>query len=289
MIDLLTRTAHEGYGPSSPADAAPTLSRLLEDGKARATLLFEAPNEQNDHARTLRALAVTGFIELGPARAWLELPPVHFVDALLERERMKTPLLLGAARVSAENASSGMALVFLAFALGPDFTDPSVGKHLALMHEGFRLFHEGYYCPLALHPAPQTPTARESLLGTGFQPAGDGKSVWFLDTTTLTNAPYHPLVVVLRKFPPKLAFTAGQREMLFRALLGYTDAEVAEDLFVSVETVRKRWRSIFQRVSDRADLGIFTADRVQSETTRGPEKRRRLLQYLASHLEEVRP
>jgi len=267
----------------------PILSRLLEAGAARGVTLIEGSREVGG-ASSVCGVAITGFVELTQARAWIEQPPTHLVDHVFECERAGEPVLLRPARVATENASSGMALAFLAFALGADLKDASGTKQIALMHEGFRLFHAGYYCPLAIHPAPHTPIERESLVGTSFQPAGDGSSVWFLDTTTIARAPYHPLTAVMREFPPQLEFSPSEREMLFRAVLGYADAEIAEELSVSVETVRKRWRNIFQRVTDHSELRILPANRNEpTGTTRGPEKRRALLEYLASHLEELRP
>jgi len=290
MLELLGSSACDGYGPSSGVGVAPTLARMLDEGAGRGTLLVEGARAAGRSGQTLRGVAVTGFVALARARSWLERPPLHLVDHVFERESAGDPVLLRPARVAVENAATGMALTFLAFAVGADLADPAVGKHIALMHESFRLFHEGYYCPLALHPASPSANARESLLGTGFQPVGDGSSVWSLDTTVLDRAPYHPLGVVLREFRPQLRFSPSEQSTLFRAVLGYADAEIAEELQVSVETVRKRWRNIFQRVSDRPDIPIFPTGRdAPSETKRGPEKRRALLQYLASHLEELRP
>lgn len=290
MLELLGSSACDSYGPSSAVGVAPILARLLEEGAGRGTLLVEGARAAGRSGQTLRGVAVTGFVELARARAWLERPPSHLVDHVFERESAGEPVLLRPARVAIENATTGMALTFLAFAIGADLADPAVGKHIALMHDSFRLFHEGYYCPLALHPTSPTADGGQSLLGTGFQPVDDGSSIWSLDTTTLDRAPYHPLGVILREFRPQLRFSPAEQDTLFRAVLGYADAEIAEELQVSVETVRKRWRNIFQRVSDRPEVPIFPTGRdAATETKRGPEKRRALLQYLASHLEELRP
>ena len=72
-----------------------------------------------------------------------------------------------------------------------------------------------------------------------------------------------------------------------RALVGSTDAESATALGISVETVRKRWRSIFERVARMNPTLLPRSD--GEEAKRGPEKRGALLQYLDEHLEELRP
>jgi DNA-binding CsgD family transcriptional regulator len=128
------------------------------------------------------------------------------------------------------------------------------------------------------------------LIGAGFRAVGDGTSVWIFDVTKLEQAPYHPLIILRRAPAPRLGFTASEKDTLFCAVLGQNDTEIASELHVSVETIRKRWRSIFQRVSAQTEAEILPpAPDDLGEAKRGPEKRRALLQYLGAHLAELRP
>jgi len=90
--------------------------------------------------------------------------------------------------------------------------------------------------------------------------------------------------------PPRFRFTPGEQELLHHALLGRTDAELGRTLHAALATVKKRWASIYDRVASiDPDLLLGAAKSVPSEGRRGPEKRRRLLDYLRRHPEELRP
>jgi DNA-binding CsgD family transcriptional regulator len=94
--------------------------------------------------------------------------------------------------------------------------------------------------------------------------------------------------------PPRFGFRPAEQDVLRRALLrGETDEEIAVYLTISHEAVRKRWHSIYNRVSDHARdlLPAAPAGRENPAGTaarRGTEKRRALLQYLRHHPEELR-
>lgn len=84
---------------------------------------------------------------------------------------------------------------------------------------------------------------------------------------------------------PHFAFTRGEQELLELALEGVEDAAAAESLFVSLPAVKRRWASIFERVGAiRPDLCPM-----DGEGTRGTQKRQRILTYVRSHPEELRP
>jgi DNA-binding CsgD family transcriptional regulator len=286
-LELLAR-AGDGYGPSSPLTRLALISRLIQERALLLPLLEERSAESSARPASLVGVAMTGFVELAQIEAWVETPPAHLVDHVLEREEARDPLLLRPERVAAANAGEGMGLVFLGFRLAAPLDAASANTHIAAMFESFRLFHAGHYCPLAAHPPGETTRAEQSLIGLRFRPAGDGRSFWLLEATQLAEAPFHPFIVLLGRAAPKLGFSASEKEMLLHALLGYGDAEIAQELHISLETVKKRWRTVFERVADQSELEIFPHAEV-SEAKRGPEKRGVLLAYLDAHLEELRP
>ena len=83
----------------------------------------------------------------------------------------------------------------------------------------------------------------------------------------------------------KLDLSAIQRETLRYARSGLTDAQIAERLCLSVETVRKRWEGVYARFYDRLP-GVLA---VTADGKRGAEKRRLVLSFLQDRLEELRP
>jgi DNA-binding CsgD family transcriptional regulator len=89
---------------------------------------------------------------------------------------------------------------------------------------------------------------------------------------------------------PRFHFNRSQRVLLRHALMGETCEELATSLSISPWTVKKRWHAIYDRVSDVDSelLPPLTANSLYA-TSRGPERRRRLLNYLRQHFEELRP
>ena len=89
--------------------------------------------------------------------------------------------------------------------------------------------------------------------------------------------------------PPRFYFPRGAQEILARALDGETDAALANSLHVSLATVKMRWRLIYERVEEIAPELFPQALGEQTETSRGKEKRRHIIEYVRNHPEELRP
>jgi hypothetical protein len=85
--------------------------------------------------------------------------------------------------------------------------------------------------------------------------------------------------------PPRFFFDAEEQEFLRCARFGRTDDEIASELYIAEGTVKKRWREIYERVSE-VDPNLLPP---VTDTVRGTEKRRKLLRYLREHPEELRP
>jgi DNA-binding CsgD family transcriptional regulator len=285
MLEVLAKPG-DGYGPSSLAGLEPLIARLLSERALRGPVIENRPTDPNAGPATMLCVALTGFVELAQARALLDDPPAQLVDHILERERRGEAVLLRPARAAELNAGEGLALVFMAFRLAAPPEEANVV--IATVFDGFRLFHAGYHCPLALHPPGNTARGDESLRGLGFRPVGDGTVLWLLDVSQLEKAPFNPFIVLRHTSAARLGFSPGEKDLLLHAVLGSNDVEIAQSLAISTETVKKRWRSIFERVSERPELGIFPRVEVE-EAKRGPEKRGALLKFLNAHLEELRP
>lgn len=89
---------------------------------------------------------------------------------------------------------------------------------------------------------------------------------------------------------PRFHFSRAEQKLLQRALTGETCEELAASLDLSAWTVKKRWHSIYERVTtvDSELLPPPIAEGPQARS-RGLERRRRLLNYLRQHPEELRP
>lgn len=90
--------------------------------------------------------------------------------------------------------------------------------------------------------------------------------------------------------PPRFGFRPSEQRLLLTALRGGTDAELADELTVSLSAVKKAWRAIYERVSDKDPHLVPSVDfGPNGASERGKEKKQRLLAYLREHLEELRP
>jgi len=89
---------------------------------------------------------------------------------------------------------------------------------------------------------------------------------------------------------PRFHFSRSERVLLEHALVGETCEQLAASLCVSTWTVKKRWRAIYDRVTD-VDNELLPPPVAYAAHagSRGAERRRHLLNYLRQHLEELRP
>ncbi len=118
------------------------------------------------------------------------------------------------------------------------------------------------------------PNARPYLLGVSREEAKEG--------ATLSRSFLYT--------PPRFFFKRGERDLLVLAGIDQTDEEISQALCISLSTVQKRWRSIYDRVAAVApDLlpGVNFPGPNGQRT--GSEKKRLILRYLKHHPEELRP
>ena len=101
------------------------------------------------------------------------------------------------------------------------------------------------------------------------------------------SAPYSVAARMYRYQKPVLRLRPAEQRLLAAALSGKTDAELSAELGLSVEAVKKRWMSVFDRVHEFKP-GIFSKPGEDSDR-RGPQKRHRVVGYIRTHPEELRP
>ncbi|MEZ5653003.1 MAG: helix-turn-helix transcriptional regulator [Burkholderiaceae bacterium] len=94
--------------------------------------------------------------------------------------------------------------------------------------------------------------------------------------STFANAP-----------PPRFLFSRAQQRLLLYALEGRSDRELAAELAISYDTVRQTWSGVFARI-EQTDPALLV-ERQEADGKRGAEKRRRVIEYVRQHMEELRP
>ncbi len=101
------------------------------------------------------------------------------------------------------------------------------------------------------------------------------------------SSPYSVAARMYRYHAPVLRLRPAEQKLLAAALGGKTDAELSAELKLSVEAVKKRWMSIFDRIDEfRPD--ILSRGDAESDG-RGPQKRHRVIAFIRTHPEELRP
>lgn len=104
---------------------------------------------------------------------------------------------------------------------------------------------------------------------------------------SVLTAPYSVAAALYRYQTPKLHLRPAEQNLLVAALVGKTDAELSEELGLSIEAIKKRWMSIFDRI-DEFKPEILSRTGADTDS-RGPQKRHRVVAYIRNHPEELRP
>ena len=118
-----------------------------------------------------------------------------------------------------------------------------------------------------------------------FQESGSALAVVTRDS--VLAAPYSVAATLYRYQAPVLRLRPAEQRLLAAALVGKTDAELSADLGLSIEAIKKRWMSIFDRI-DEFKPEILSRGEADSDG-RGPQKRHRVVAYIRTHPEELRP
>jgi hypothetical protein len=116
---------------------------------------------------------------------------------------------------------------------------------------------------------------------------GSNSALAVLSRESALAAPYSVAAAMYRYRAPLLRLRPAEQTLLSAAVSGKTDAELSEELGLSVEATKKRWLSIFARAG-QYQPEILSQPDVDGDR-RGPQKRHRVLAYIRTHPEELRP
>ena len=104
-----------------------------------------------------------------------------------------------------------------------------------------------------------------------------------------SSAGFSVLAPLFRHRAPVLGLRNAEKHLLSEAIHGETDAELASRLYLSLSSVRKRWSSLFLRLAETHPGLLKEAQETSREDARGMQKRHKVLTYIRSHPEELRP
>ncbi|HEX5000642.1 MAG TPA: hypothetical protein VFY29_20630 [Terriglobia bacterium] len=202
------------------------------------------------------------------------------------------PVVLNRAEIAAGNAGDGLDFVNMygTWRQGV-LNDEQLAEVHALLGTSFVEHFAGYRFNRVLKEAiGHSSIALARATGTYRMVAEFQASESALFAVTRENALAAPYSVAARMYryrEPVLRLRPAEQELLIAALAGQTDAELSADLDLSIEAVKKRWMSIFERVDQFRPEILELAD--PNSESRGPQKRHRIVAYVRTHPEELRP
>lgn len=277
-------------------EAGLLLDRLLADDLVRAGCI-EASAAGGPWS--VEAAGLSTFLSDAAADAYLAHPEPHFAARLVERALSgERTLFLDDAAIGRANAGAGLNLFILGFGYTYPPGSPHVGSLLARAIEHFVSAHAGFRLKRLMRedPAPIAEMFQRSGMRTlaAFpDDMGEGapRVATLLERDDINPLfPFSPATALFQFAAPHIGFSRAERRLLAAALDGCSDADLASVLGISPNTVKRTWRAVFDRASEKAPYILGPANAApQSEGVRGQEKRRHLLTYLRDNPQELRP
>ena len=175
----------------------------------------------------------------------------------------------------------------VAFFATPNFDDPNSSFEIGMIYEAFHFFIKGFQFR-GIWQENAIPRATESLVNAGYTPHREvmtesGETITLLRASSESGPTAGSYMASLIVSPPtRFQFTRAEQRLLECALLDFSDREVMEYLFLSAEAIKKRWRSIYAKVTVQ-EPALFKAH------ISGADRRRILLNRIRQNLQELRP
>lgn len=169
-----------------------------------------------------------------------------------------------------------------------DLRKPEIANFYEVSNRGYHLLHFGYaFRAMWVEVCPRHHV--EELQNQGMHierelklPSGPIATLMCLTREKALANPYSRRSGYFFPPAPRFGFSPGEQSLLEWTMLGLADNDIAAKVHVSMDAIKKRWRSIYAKVANVDPELLATADS-------GAAQRRELLTYLEVHLEEVRP
>ena len=284
----------------------PRITRLWETLIQLPSPLFTVIEDMaRVHPSSIEAFGASVFVTEALLERLSADPQPHLAAAVYDHALANGRDVLSASDIARANTpSAGLHAVVMHFGLrNPDMSDVRTQQAVQLGSAAFYFTHSGYQLKSLLNEVHGEQHKRFMEAG-GFRLHCDfrARSPTAFRNVPPTQYPYlfqlrkhwiepgavNPLAQLFHPSRPFIHFSAAEQRVLVRSLLNESDAAIAGDLGVSVDAVKKVWRAIYERVNHQADF-LIKSEAMPTEGRRSQEKRRYLLDYLRTHLEELRP
>jgi len=169
-----------------------------------------------------------------------------------------------------------------------DLSRLEMANFYEVSNRGYHFFHFGYAYRalwaevLAAHHVQELQNQGMQIMRILTLPAGQTSTLMCLTRDVAQANPYLPRSGFFFPPKPRFEFSLGEQAVLELSMVDMPDDHIASSLHVSMDAIKKRWRSIYAKV-DSADPELLM------HMDSGMGQRRALLSYLRMHLEEIRP
>jgi DNA-binding CsgD family transcriptional regulator len=278
-------------------------AKLLASG-ALTFSIIEDPRRA--HPDGIKAFGASVFVTDPFAEEFSRTPLPYLSGIIYQRIVAGRSPVLTRRQVRDANSSSGLNLVVLHFGLrNHDMANDETQRALQVGSAAFFFLHAGYQLKVLLNEVYGRQQADFMTAG------GAGLRIDFAESSrpelvhlprehhpylfiqrkeSMTPAAVNPLSYLFHSPRPQFGFSPTEQTVLLRGLLNESDVKIATALGVALDTVKKAWRRAYERAALVTPYLFEYGDLPGSaDEHRGKEKRRHLLEYLRTHLEELRP
>lgn len=273
------------------------LWREVLDGDLGVSAVVEETEARQPH---ILAFGLSAFVsDAFLAEAKTSLPP-YLGPRILHRWAERRSPIATRAEIRRANAGSGLNVLALHHGWDDGIEGPQLIAAQQLLAQSFNELHAGYNIREFLQEVNGDEIVRHYLaigarLRKGYAsrpapfppPAGREPHLVGITRDEAMERPGTLATGIFVYSPPRLGFTAAERELLRFALYGHTDEELAATLRLSIAAVKKRWESIYGRSASLEGMAVEAPRAAPGR--RGAEKKRHLLAYVREHPEELRP
>jgi hypothetical protein len=194
--------------------------------------------------------------------------------------------------IARENSGEGLNVVVLAGRWNPALTaENQIDQTCRKLASAFAEVHAGYRFKrliTELNDKQDRAYADRAPIIRIHTEYGDGRALGIVEKADV-QACYGSILAPLFFSPdPKWRLSPIEQQLLFEALDGSTDEQLAARLNLSKRVVKSRWLAIFERIST-AMPELLPQGPASETSKRGPQKRHLVLAYVRSHPEELRP
>jgi hypothetical protein len=248
-----------------------------------------------------------GFIEAAAMKAYVDAPVPGMASSFLNTvTESSLGVFMDRKAQAAANLGDGIDHALIALAVSPmDLSDPAFnvvfnelytnylqnvrGYNIRTVFAEVDVMLKDFMIAAGLTPQKQfTDDLTEN--GTLDFPSNASSQRWFMAANRASSHLQHAMsaAVLMSYVKPALRLTPSEQRLLLLAIDGLNDVEVATALGISKDAVKSTWKTIYGHVEDVMPV-LFAGHDVGDGSSRGAEKRRRVVSHVRANLQELRP